>query len=122
MRCIVIAAAILGASSVVIGAMLRHMGGDMNADMLQTALRYHQLHSVVLLALGLYALDKARSIRIIVPAVLFIVGVILFSGSIYLSETIPWPALTMLTPLGGISLIAAWLSLILIKNGAVDRI
>jgi uncharacterized membrane protein YgdD (TMEM256/DUF423 family) len=122
MRWIVIAAAILGASSVVIGAMLRHMAGHMDAEILQTALRYHQLHSVVLLALGLYALDKARSFRIIVPAVLFIAGVILFSGSIYLSEAILWPVLTMLTPLGGISLILAWLSLIFVKNGAVYRI
>lgn len=122
MRWIVTAASIFGASSVVIGAMLRHMAGDMDADILQTALRYHQLHSVVLLALGLYALGKTRSSRIIIPAALFIAGIVLFCGSIYLSEAISWPALTTLTPLGGISLITGWVSLIFLRNGAVDRI
>ena len=116
MRWVLITAAIFGAFSVIIGAALRHLGDDMNMDSLQIALHYHQLHSVVLLAFGLYALNKPCSVGLIVPEGLFIAGIFLFSGSLYVSELFSWPGLTTLTPLGGISLIAAWFSLILVTN------
>lgn len=86
MRWVLITAAIFGAFSVIIGAALRHLGDDMNMDSLQIALHYHQLHSVVLLAFGLYALNKPCSVGLIVPAGLFIAGIFLFSGSLYVSE------------------------------------
>ncbi len=109
MRWILVSAGIIGASSIIAGAALRHMVGD--TEILQTALRYHQLHSVVLLPLGLYALDKEFSLRICVSAILFIFGIIIFSGSLYLSAILPWPFLTMLTPVGGMAFILGWLSL-----------
>lgn len=114
MRWILVSAAILGASSIVAGAALRHIGGD--AEILQTALRYHQLHSIALLALGLYAINKEFSKRIAISAGLFILGIIVFSGSLYLSAMLPWPFLTMLTPVGGMSFILAWLSLAFIPK------
>ncbi len=114
MRWILVSAGILGASSIIAGAALRHIGGD--TEILQTALRYHQLHSIVLLALGLYALNKKISKRIAASAVLFIVGIIVFSGSLYLSAILPWPFLAMLTPIGGMSFILAWLSLALVPR------
>lgn len=122
MRWIIIAAAILGSSSIIIGATLRHLGSDLDTDILQTALRYHQLHSVVLLALGLHALDKKPSMHLTIPAVLFILGIFVFSGSLY--ATILWnlPVLGYLTPLGGICLISAWLSLCFIKQGITSGI
>ncbi len=114
MRWVLVSAGIIGASSIIAGATLRHIGGD--TEILQTALRYHQLHSIVLLAFGLYALDKEFSLRICVSAILFILGIIVFSGSLYLSAILPWPFLTMLTPVGGMTFILGWLSLCLIPK------
>jgi uncharacterized membrane protein YgdD (TMEM256/DUF423 family) len=108
-------AAIFGASSVIIGAALRHLGGDADTEVLQTALRYHQLHSAVLLALGLYALNKPLSMRLVMPAALFTLGILVFSGSLYAMVVWSIPALGQLTPLGGVLLIAAWVSCALIR-------
>ncbi len=114
MRWILISAAIFGASSIMAGASLRHMGGD--TEVIQVALRYHQLHSLVLLIVGLYALNKDFSRHTSILAGLFILGIIVFSGSLYLSAILPWPFLTMLTPIGGIVFILAWLSLAFIPK------
>lgn len=89
-----------------------------NADMdiLQTALRYHQIHSVVLVALGLYALDKQPDRALGVCAVLFISGIVIFSGSLYLMVLYDMPQLGKLTPMGGVALILGWLSVAFIQN------
>ena len=110
MRWILIIAALSGALSVMMGAATRHLGGD--AEILQTALRYHQLHSVALLALGLFAINKPFSMAIVLPAVLFTVGIVIFSGSLYALSLLDLPALGYATPVGGMSFILGWLSLI----------
>ncbi len=115
MKWILIAAALFGASSVILGAALKHAVVTSEFDTLQTALRYHQIHSVVLLALGLYTLNQTPQRSVIISACLFIVGIIIFSGSLYLMVLYDIPQFGKLTPVGGISLIFGWLSLALIK-------
>jgi len=74
-----------------------------------TAVDYHLLHSVVLLSLSLYAAASGRSTSL--PSTLFLVGIVLFSGSIY-GLVLGGPRiLGPVTPLGGLCLIAAWISL-----------
>lgn len=75
-----------------------------------TASQYQLLHSVALLALALFAAQSGRSIRW--PASLFLAGMLLFSGSIYLLVLAHWRWLGPVTPLGGMLLIAGWLSLL----------
>lgn len=116
MKWILITAALLGTSSIIIGAALRHIGNDLDMDVLQTALRYHQFHSLALLTLGLYALDKTPSWRLTIAPSLFAIGTIIFSGSLYVSVLYNMPILGYLTPVGGITLIAGWLSLLFQKN------
>lgn len=116
MRWILILAALLGASSLIIGAAARHLGAEIDTEILQTALRYHQLHSAALLALGLYALDKNPSKRLIIPAVLFMLGIFIFSGSLYAMIIFNVPMLGYLTPFGGIGFILGWLSLVFIAR------
>jgi uncharacterized membrane protein YgdD (TMEM256/DUF423 family) len=77
-----------------------------------TASHYHLLHSVVLLALALFAASTGRPIRL--PATLFTVGITLFSGSIYLLVLTQYRWLGPVTPLGGLCLIAGWGSLLLL--------
>lgn len=115
MRWVLICAGILGASSVIIGAALRHLGGDVDMGVLQTALRYHQLHSVALLALGLFALDKPASLRLIIPAALFVSGVLIFSGCLYAMQVLQIPVLGNFTPVGGVMLILGWCSCVFLK-------
>ena len=74
-----------------------------------TASQYHLLHSILLLALALFSLQSGREIRL--PATLFLAGITLFSGSIYLLLLTDQKWLGPVTPLGGLLLIAGWLSL-----------
>jgi len=107
-------AALLGALGVTLGALGAHgLQARLSAEQLaswDTAVRYHLLHSVALLALALFASQSGRSIQL--PAWLFSAGIALFSGSIYLLVLTGQRWLGPLTPLGGLCLIAGWLSLV----------
>ena len=82
-----------------------------NMAVFQTGVQYHFYHAVGLILLGLIALQIPISPYLRWSGWLMLVGIILFSGSLYaLSITnIRW--LGMITPLGGTALILAWLML-----------
>ena len=107
-------AAAFGALAVMAGAFGAHGLKDrLAAEQLaswSTASQYHLLHSIVLMALALYAMQSGREIRL--PGSLFVAGTTLFSGSIYLLLLTDQKWLGPVTPLGGLLLIAGWLSLI----------
>lgn len=115
MRWILIVAALMGASSVILGAAFQHLGGGEGQETLQTALRYQQIHSVVLLALGLYGIHEKQNKPLIISVVLFTAGIVIFSVSLYAMVFLNLPVLGMLTPLGGILLIAGWISILFLK-------
>ncbi len=102
-----------GALGVVLGAFgahgLRERLDPRQLESWQTAVHYHLLHAVVLLALALFASATGRSVRI--PAALFSLGIVFFSGSIYLLVLGGPRWLGPVTPLGGLCWIAAWVSL-----------
>jgi uncharacterized membrane protein YgdD (TMEM256/DUF423 family) len=107
-------AAIYGAVAVIAGAFGAHgLRATLSPEQLSawnTATLYHLLHSVALLALGLYGATTGRSVAL--PGVLFAAGVLLFSGSIYGLVLTSQRWLGPVTPIGGVLMIAAWLSLI----------
>ena len=77
----------------------------------ETAVSYQMYHALVLLFVGLWLLlDGPASLRY--AGVLFIVGIVLFSGSIYALVLGAGSWLGPITPLGGVTLIAAWATLI----------
>jgi len=106
-------AAVSGMLAVIAGAFGAHgLKARLTAEQLaswSTASQYHLIHSVVLLALGLFAAYSGKSVKL--PAALFSAGILLFSGSIYLLllSKIRW--LGPVTPIGGMVLIMGWLSL-----------
>jgi uncharacterized membrane protein YgdD (TMEM256/DUF423 family) len=109
----IVAAAGVGALGVILGAFGAHgLEARVGADSLrtwETAVRYHLLHAVALLALALHGAAAQRGISL--PAGLWTGGIVLFSGSLYLL-TLGGPRwLGPVTPLGGLFLIAGWLSL-----------
>ncbi|MEM9602204.1 MAG: DUF423 domain-containing protein [Pseudomonadota bacterium] len=112
---ILVAACVLGFVSVAFGAYaehaLREPVGEENFRFLMTAVRYNQVYAVVTLALGLAAHAGGPLSRI--PAFnwsagLFVLGTVLFSGSIYISVTFALEGLLILTPVGGVTLMVAW--------------
>jgi uncharacterized membrane protein YgdD (TMEM256/DUF423 family) len=108
------AAALSGMLAVVAGAFGAHgLRDKVTPDQISawtTASQYHLLHSVVLLALALFSARTDVSIR--APASLFLTGIVLFSGSIYLLVLTGQRWLGPVTPLGGLCLIAGWASLL----------
>lgn len=112
----IIVAAISGALAVMAGAFGAHgLREQATAEQLQswtTASQYHLLHSVALLALALYGAQSGRAVQW--PATLFTIGIVLFSGSIYLLVLSSAKWLGPVTPVGGFFLIAGWVSLLLL--------
>ncbi|KAJ2708847.1 hypothetical protein H4R19_004547 [Coemansia spiralis] len=109
MRC----AAVLGATGVALGAFGAHglqkvVSEPEKIAAWNTASRYQLVHAVALLALA------ATGRRSVYTPVLWTAGTTMFSGSIYLLvlSRDRFRALGPVTPLGGILLIAGWLSLL----------
>ncbi len=110
-RNILLTASVLGLFAVGLGAFGAHalkatltMTG--RADTYDLAVRYQFYHTFVLLATGIL-IEKFPSLKI--SAILYMIGIIIFSGSLYilsLTNQTMWGAVT---PIGGILLMAGWL-------------
>jgi uncharacterized membrane protein YgdD (TMEM256/DUF423 family) len=77
-------------------------------ELWETAVRYHFLQALGLLGVGL-TLRALDSGALRAAAALIAVGIVLFSGSLYALALGAPRALGVLTPLGGLSWIIAWL-------------
>jgi uncharacterized membrane protein YgdD (TMEM256/DUF423 family)/glucose/arabinose dehydrogenase len=74
----------------------------------ETAVRYHLVHALALLAVGLAA-SRLRPGEARLAGALFAAGTVLFAGSLYALALTGARALGAITPLGGVCWIAAWL-------------
>jgi uncharacterized membrane protein YgdD (TMEM256/DUF423 family) len=77
----------------------------------QTGVLYQQLHSLALVLVGVIALLTSATAWLSRAAVLFGVGILVFSGSIYLMTLGAPRALGIVTPIGGVCLMLAWLAM-----------
>jgi uncharacterized membrane protein YgdD (TMEM256/DUF423 family) len=75
----------------------------------QTAVHYHLFHALGLIVVGLVATQISDSAYLKWSGWLMLVGIILFSGSLYVLSMSSLRWLGMITPFGGISFIAAWI-------------
>jgi len=114
-RWAVIAAGISGALAVVLGAFGAHALAttlDPRAiEVFETASRYHLLHSVALLGAALAPAAGASRPACTVACTLWLCGLVVFSGSLYLVAGLGLSALGTVTPVGGLGLIAGWIAL-----------
>lgn len=108
---------ISGGLAVALGAFGAHgLRGRLSADLLstfETGVRYHIYHALALIAVA-YAITRWTSTGL--PAVagwLFLIGTVLFSGSLYLLAFTGQRWLGAVTPLGGVAFIAGWVCLVL---------
>ena len=77
----------------------------------ETGARYQMYHALALLAVGwAYARWEAPLVQVV--GWLFVIGILIFSGSLYALVLTGQRWLGALTPLGGVALLAAWLVLV----------
>ncbi|HLQ37072.1 MAG TPA: DUF423 domain-containing protein [Planctomycetota bacterium] len=110
-RCWTIGAA-LGAAAVVLGAFAAHaMKGRYDAErvlVFETGARYQMYHALALCLCG--ALGRTgRAAAFAARA--FVVGVLLFCGSLYLLALTDTKWLGAVTPFGGVALVSGWIAL-----------
>lgn len=116
--------AISGLLSVSLGAFGAHaLKKVVSPDMLaafQTGVQYQFIHTLVLLAIAILLLTSATNSAVVkklkLSANLIIIGILLFSGSLYtmtfMSVTGGFPTwLGPITPIGGLTFIMAWIFL-----------
>lgn len=119
-RSILSTAALLGALAVILGAFgahgLKSLVPPESVSTFETGVRYHMYHVFALLATGLLSIHYP-----VLPmkraAQCFLVGMLLFSGSLYLltllkaTDTVGLSSIGLITPIGGLFLVAGWLFL-----------
>ncbi|SEF94806.1 DUF423 domain-containing protein [Paenibacillus sp. UNC499MF] len=99
--------------AVALGAFGAHMlKTKISADMLavyQTGVQYHMIHAVGLIAIGLAA-DRLTQNQSLVNASgwAIVIGIILFSGSLYVMSLSGIKVLGAITPFGGVAFLTGW--------------
>ncbi len=112
-----------GAIAIALGAMAAHflkskletgLITELNLQTFETAARYQMYHSIALLAIALMY-GELNSKLIVKAGYCFMIGIVLFSGSLYLLSTANLIGLTSfawlgpITPIGGLFFITGWL-------------
>jgi uncharacterized membrane protein YgdD (TMEM256/DUF423 family) len=112
-------AGLLGVTGVILGALGAHalnpwLQQRQSVGLWQTAVLYHLIHTVALLALAGRKNSAGRLPPLLAAAAFcWIGGVILFSGSLYGLALGAPRALGPITPAGGLALLAGWVLVML---------
>lgn len=122
-RKFLVISALSGSIAVAFGAMGAHLLkgkiDNYSLQVFETGVRYQMYHSLALLMVVLL-MDKLKSKQLLFSGYAFIVGILLFSGSLYLlslrsliigMENIVW--IGAVTPLGGVAFIIGWIFLLI---------
>lgn len=113
-RCVV-AGALLALAGVVLGAVGSHLlESRLTAHQFasyQTGVLYHLLHALGLLLVGLLGQASGATPWLRGSARLMLLGIVCFSGSIYLMTAGAPRWLGMIAPVGGLSFMGAWILL-----------
>ena len=109
--------AILGALGVAFGAFGAHalkptLLANQTLDTYELAVRYQFYHAFALLIIGLL-MEKIESKTLMSSSTSMVVGVVLFSGSLYALAFKTGKVIVFLTPIGGLFLIAGWVLLLI---------
>jgi uncharacterized membrane protein YgdD (TMEM256/DUF423 family) len=101
-----------GMLAVMLGAFgahaLRARLDDYAMGVFETAVQYHFYHSLALLAVGIVALSQPQTVLLKSSGWLFLIGILVFSGSLYLLGITGIRWLGAVTPLGGLAFIGGW--------------
>lgn len=98
--------------AVALGAFGAHgLEASISAHLLQTwktAAQYQAYHALGLIGLGLWAQQKPITLWIKTAAVSLIIGIILFSGSLYVLVLSGQTWFGIVTPFGGFAFLTGW--------------
>lgn len=108
-------ASINGFLAVTLGAFGAHgLESILNSDLLatfHTAVEYHMYHSLALLGTALLAFQFPQEKLVRIAGNLFLLGILFFSGSLYVLALSGISWLGAITPIGGVFFLAAWATL-----------
>jgi uncharacterized membrane protein YgdD (TMEM256/DUF423 family) len=113
-RMFLLAGALAGFVGVAFGAFGAHgLRGRLSPDMLavfETGVRYQMYHALALmLTAALMMTGRIESGRAVAAAGwLFVAGIVLFSGSLYLLAVTGITILGAITPIGGVAFLVGW--------------
>ncbi len=83
----------------------------LTTDMLavyQTGVQYHFYHALGLILIGLVLFHLPKSKYLVISGWLMVVGIVLFSDSLYALSLTGIRGLGMVTPFGGVAFLSAW--------------
>jgi uncharacterized membrane protein YgdD (TMEM256/DUF423 family) len=107
--------AVFGFLSVAFGAFGAHvLASHLSSQMMgvfDIGTQYQMYHALALLAVGILTQRKLGGRLVVAAGWLFTVGIVLFSGSLYVLSMTDAKALGVLTPVGGLCLLAGWVFL-----------
>jgi uncharacterized membrane protein YgdD (TMEM256/DUF423 family) len=110
-------ASVFGLLAIVIGTFGAHsleniLVENNRVETFETALQYHFYHTLALLFISVLFQYKSNSyLKWVVY--LFVIGIVIFSGSLYVLALTNITLLGAITPFGGLSFIAGWIVLFL---------
>ena len=108
-------AAVNGLLAVMLGAFMSHsLEETITSELLtifQIGVSYHMYHSLAALAVGIlsHIFPKVRLLKL--SAYSFLLGIVFFSGSLYLLALTELPMIGLITPIGGAFFIFGWITL-----------
>ena len=115
-RTFLLAGALAAFVGVGFGAFGAHgLRGRLSAEMLavfETGVRYQMYHALALMAVAALS-DRLNGRLIEAAGWLFVAGIVLFSGSLYLLAVTGVTVLGAITPIGGVAFLAGWACLVL---------
>ncbi len=111
-RCFISIAALLGATAVMFGAYASHglstWASTAQVSQVQVAAQYQLFHAITLIVISLLS-SMFTSRLLTISLYCFTLGTVCFSGSLYYLVFLGSKLLVLVTPLGGLLLILAWL-------------
>lgn len=112
---LLVLAAINGFVAVSLGAFAAHglksmLGPDLLATF-QTGVQYHMYHALAMLAVGILVTQFPAQAGLRVAGYLFLAGILIFSGSLYVLALSGIRWLGAITPIGGVAFLAGWATL-----------
>jgi uncharacterized membrane protein YgdD (TMEM256/DUF423 family) len=103
---------VMGALGIMLGAFAAHGLRDrLTVDLLvifETGVRYHMYHAIALFALSVASTGLWSKRSTVLAAGAWVVGVTVFSGSLYVLAISGQRWLGAITPIGGVLIIAGW--------------
>lgn len=121
----IVCAGIAGATGVIAGAFGAHgLEGRVAEDLLEiwkTGSIYQLFHAPALLGVGILVKRGGSKRALALAGGAFLLGILVFSGSLYLLVLTGQRWLGAITPIGGISLILGWICLMFADTGEEKR-